>query len=132
MKKIIVVLFALLFVFSVTSCGNSYDGEYVPLDMTTIHKEYKENSARAKETYIGTYVEVTGVLAAINSSSNIAVHMPDDNAIGGKRVIMCKLKNKETKEMLLSMSVGDTITVRGKITKIFGLWDCHLDVYEID
>ena len=132
MKKFITIIILMLVLFAFSSCGNNYKGNYEQLDMTTIEREYKENAARAKENYIGTYVKVQGDLYAINTYSNITVHMPDENYISGKRVIICKIKNKKAKEKLKDMAVGDTVIVKGKITKICGLYDCVLDVYEID
>lgn len=133
MKKILAIVLLLISVFAFSSCEKSSDISYVRLDMSKIDKEYAENAARAKETYEGTYVEVTGTLVAINSYSDITVHMPDSTAIDGKRVIVCSIRSKEVKDKLKTMSVNDIVTVKGQISQIhYFLWDCKLDVYEIN
>ena len=132
MKRIIALVLCIFTILSLASCGNNKNRDYVPLDLSAIEEEYDENAPRAKEKYIGSYVEVTGNLAAINTYTNITIHMPDDSCIGGRRVIICKIKDKDAKEKVKELSVNETITVRGKITKLFGLWDCHIDVYEIE
>jgi hypothetical protein len=80
--------------------------------------DLKGNAMNASETYKGKYLEITGKLNVIDAQgSYISIVDPTDSfAIIG---VTCYIKgNEDVKNQIKGLSIGDTVTVKGKITDV--------------
>ena len=88
------------------------------------------NAMKAESTYNDQYVEVTGRLSVIDSDGKYISLYPIKNewAFTG---VQCFIKKDEQKQQVMEMSMGDRVTVRGKITSVGELLGYQLNIIEI-
>ena len=151
MKKAIIVIVLLLIIIAAINGGNGSDNgntiqtnggtskqteniqepiEYTAVDIDTMEEALKNNAAAAKDTYIDKYFEIRGKLSTIDSDLKyISLRsLTDDFDLTG---VQCYIKNDEQKEIVKTLSKGDTIIVKGKITKVGEVLGYSLDITEI-
>ena len=99
---------------------------YIPCTVDQLMDELNTNAMKASNTYKGQYLEVTGRLSTIDSSGSYISLLPDsDFAFVG---IQCYLKDDTQKDDVMNMTIGDTITVRGKCTDVGEILGYSLDI----
>ena len=105
--------------------------EYTHYDVTEMMDDLDTNAMKAQSKYKGQYLEITGRLNVIDSNGKyISLTKADDEwAILG---VTCYLKSDDQKAKVMEMSVGDTVTLRGKCTDCGEVLGYYLDVQEID
>lgn len=105
--------------------------EYTAVDVATMVNELDTNAMKASETYKDQYLEITGKLNVIDSSGEYIslVSADDDFAIIG---VQCYIKNDEQREAIMNMSIGDTVTLRGKCTDVGEVLGYSLDIDSIN
>ena len=89
-----------------------------------------ESNAAAKDTYNKKNLEITGRLGTIDSDLKYFSLMSNTNdfdILG----ISCYIKNKDTKDVVKSLSKDQTIVVKGKITDVGEVLGYSLDIDEI-
>ncbi len=103
--------------------------EYMVRTVTQLIADLEANAMNAKEKYEGEYVEITGRVDTIDASGvYIGLYPSDDEwALTG---VTCLLKNKKQKEFVRTISTGDIVTVRGKITSVGELMGFSLNIEE--
>ncbi len=91
---------------------------YEQVDLRTMLDELDANALKAEKTYQDKYVEVRGKIANFDSDGSY-ISIEPVNADGWNfTTVMCYIKNDEQLNFLLDKSVGDTVTVQGKITSV--------------
>ena len=138
----LVILFAGLF-FYLAASGElnifNYEKEQEKIDTTGIDyqqitvdelmKKLEENPAAAKEEYKGKYLEITGKMDVIDSDLKyIGIYAINDFDLTG---IHCRVKDKVTKEKIKTLTKGQTIVVRGKITDVGEIAGYYMDIHQI-
>lgn len=105
--------------------------EYTAYTVDDMMNELDQNAMSASEKYKGQYVEISGRLGAIDSDGKYISVLPanDEWAIIG---VSCYLKSDEQKEVVKTLSVGDTLTVRGKITEVGEVLGYSLNIDSIN
>ena len=104
--------------------------EYIKVSKDELDDALENNAAAAKDKYNNKYVEVTGKLGTIDSDlSYISLMSSTDewDFLG----IHCDIKNKEQKEIVKTLTKGQEITIRGKITDVGEVLGYYLDINEI-
>lgn len=104
--------------------------DYVKVSTDELDSALEKNSAVAKDTYNGQYVEVTGRLGTIDADLKyISLYSTTDeyDLVG----MNCYIKNNEQKEVVKTLSKDDTVVVRGKITNVGEVLGYSLDIIEI-
>ena len=90
--------------------------EYMECTVDEMMKLLNENALKAKNTYDKKYVAVTGRLSNIDSNGSYINLLPDDQwAFIG---VQCYIKDKAQLEAVAELTVGDKITVKGKISDV--------------
>lgn len=103
--------------------------EYTAYTVTELSEDLNSNALKAADKYKGQYVELTGRLSVIDSNGKYIsiVDSTDEWAITG---VQCYIKNDEQKQVVMDMSIGDEIVVKGKITDVGEVLGYFLDMTE--
>lgn len=105
--------------------------EYVAVSVDEMMNTLNSNAMKASETYKEQYLEITGKLNVIDSSGKYISLAPaeDDFAIMG---VQCYIKNDDQKSKVMDMSIGDIVTLKGKVTDVGEIMGYSLDIDEIN
>ena len=103
---------------------------YTACSVSEMMEILEKNAMKASEQFDGQYVEVTGRLAVIDSDGKYIALFPQDNefSIIG---VQCYIKNEAQKTAVMELSVGNTVTVKGKITGVGEVLGYSLDIDDI-
>lgn len=114
---------------AVSSSSSEAAIEYTAYTVTELSEDLDSNALKAADKYKGQYVELTGRLSVIDSNSKYIsiVDSTDEWAITG---VQCYIKNDEQKQVVMDMSIGDEIVVKGKITDVGEVLGYFLDMTE--
>ncbi len=113
----------------VSSSSSEAAIEYTAYTVTELSEDLDSNALKAADKYKGQYVELTGRLSVIDSNGKYIsiVDSTDEWAITG---VQCYIKNDEQKQVVMDMSIGDEIVVKGKITDVGEVLGYFLDMTE--
>lgn len=105
--------------------------EYTVASVNEMVDALNSNAMKASDTYKGKYLEITGKLNVIDSSGKYISLAPvdEDFAIMG---VQCYIKTEDQKNKVMDMSIGDTVTLKGKITDVGEILGYSLDIDEIN
>lgn len=105
--------------------------EYTAVTVDEMFTELSENAVNAEEKYNDAYVAVSGRLSVIDSDGSYISIEPlyDDYTLDS---IHCRIKSEEQLEKVKSLSKGDTITVKGKITDVGEVMGYSMDIDSIE
>ena len=103
--------------------------EYVSVTVSELHELLEENALKAEDTYKGKYVELTGVLSTIDSSGKYITLGSGD--VWDFKTVQCYIKNDEQKSLVMEMSKGNTVVLKGKIKSVGEVLGYSLDITEI-
>lgn len=114
---------------AVSSSSSEAAIEYTAYTVTELSEDLDSNALKAADKYKGQYVELTGRLSVIDSNGKYIsiVDSTDEWAITG---VQCYIKNDEQKQVVMDMSIGDEIIVKGKITDVGEVLGYFLDMTE--
>ena len=104
---------------------------YTEYDMSELMDDLENNAAAANEKYKGQYVALTGRLSNIDAQgSYISISDPDNEL--SFQDCRCDINGKqEISDIVKTLSKGDIITVKGKITDVGEIMGYYLDIDEI-
>lgn len=104
--------------------------EYTKVDVDELEDALSNNAAAAKDTYKGKYLEITGKLGTIDSDLKYIGldSMTNEWDLTG---IHCTIKNEETRNVVKTLTSGQTIIVKGKIKDVGEVLGYYLDIDEI-
>ena len=105
--------------------------EYTAVTVSEMMEVLDSNAMKAEATYRDAYVEITGRLGTIDSDGKYISLMPVDDEwafIG----VTCYMQNDEQKAQVMEMSVGDTVTLKGKIKDVGEVVGYYLDIDSIN
>ncbi|MBQ9071422.1 MAG: hypothetical protein IJY23_08800 [Clostridia bacterium] len=91
---------------------------YETVDLQTMLDELDSNALKAEKNYQNKYVKVTEKIASFDSDGSYITIEPVDADEWNFDTVMCKIKNDDQLDYLMDKSVGDTVTIKGKITSI--------------
>ena len=92
-----------------------------------------DNELKAKDTYLGRYVRVTGILRDVDVDG--AYVTIDDGDFLTSRSVRCDLVTDDARRDAADVSKGDEVAVRGKVTDVFdGLFSrgYTIDAHHVD
>lgn len=104
--------------------------EYTAYTVNKLIGDLEKNAAKAQDKYEGKYVELTGELSVIDSDGKyIGLH--SDDTIFTLADVQCYIKGDEQLDKVKEMEIGDTVTVKGKITDVGEIMGYELKVDSI-
>lgn len=102
---------------------------YIVVTATELSDDLSNNAMKAQNDYIDQYLEITGKIGNIDSNGKyIGIDSDKDFDF---TIIQCYLKTDEQKEIIMEMSKGDSITIRGYCKDIGEILGYQIDVEEI-
>ena len=115
---------------SSTTSPEKKEIEYTEVDIDELEDALDNNAAAAQEKYDGKYLAITGKLGTIDSDMKyISLNsLTDDWDLIG---VHCTVKKSSTKDVIKTLSKGQTIVVKGKITDVGEVLGYYLDIDEI-
>ncbi len=115
------------------SAGNTQQQEVIEYTQVTkdaLDEALESNAAAAKDTYQGAYVEVSGKLSVIDSDMKY-ISLTSSTNDWDIIAVHCQVKNDEQREIIKTLTKGQELTVRGKITQVGETLGYTLDIIEI-
>ncbi len=100
------------------SSNNESNTQYQEVDLQSMIDDLKNNALRAEAKYQNAYVEFTGKIASFDSDGAYITVEPINADAWNFDTVMCYIKNTDQKNFLLEKSVGDQVTIKGKIFSI--------------
>ena len=105
--------------------------EYTSYSVADMIADLNANALNASQKYKDQYVEITGKLRNIDSDGKYISLDPDNedfNLIG----IQCYIKDDTQKNKVSGMTIGDPVTLKGKVTSVGEVLGYSLDIAEIE
>lgn len=151
-KKVICCLLSLVFVFCCFWGCNSAPKEFQPLseqEAYAISSDIMGNIVAAEQKHVGQYYEISGHLADFKFADKNSFHIntvfdaddPNDlvsstleiaHSWGNNLYVECKCVNEKLFNETAEYSMGDMITVCGKVTKLHDSNKfMEMEIYEI-
>lgn len=125
-----VVLVAVDYLLSDPNYVPKDEREYTEVTVDQLFEELNDNALNAKDKYTDAYVSITGKLHAIDSDGeSIGLYPLEYESLDG---IYCRLTNDKQRDKIKGYSSGDTITVKGRITRVDSAFPYTLDIDSID
>lgn len=104
--------------------------EYTVVDLKTMFDALHDNALKAEKDYQNAYIEVTGEISNIDSDGDY-ISIQEIGATFTLDRMMCYIKNDAQLDVVLTKSVGDTVTIKGKIKSIGEVLGYSLDIDSI-
>lgn len=122
----VMVVFVLVWVFTTLPDEpdkNTFEDAY-SINANTLIKEFDSNEVKAKDDYMKSWLLVDGELANILGGKNKAQLYMRSDALFDFESVVCFVEGSEEIEKVKSLSVGDPISVKGKlIRKLLGEYE---------
>ncbi len=115
---------------NVTKSSQSQNIEYTHYDVSELVNDLNSNAMKAQSKYKDQYLEITGRLNNIDSDGTYISLEPtnDEWSFYG---VQCFINTDEQKNKVMEMTIGDTVTLRGKCTVVGEVLGYSLDITEI-
>lgn len=111
---------------------------YYETGLRKIFDAYRANEISAHETYKGMYVEFSAKISSIEKGGLLSygtITIEVSNGTWFEDEVECKIKTAEQLEVVKTLSVGNTVKIKGKITSVAYYKDLgsnmYIDIVEI-
>lgn len=132
-RKNVWLLLLAVFIVMLPSCSLSeekQDIEYTEVTVDELYEAINDNPLNAKDTYMDAYVAVTGTLMVIDSDGEyIAIYSMGYSSLDN---VHCVFVDDSQLEKVKTLSIGDTITVKGKMIDVDGIFTYKMTVDSIE
>lgn len=103
--------------------------EYTSVTATELSDALSNNAMKAQNDYKDQYLEITGTLGNIDSNGKY-IDIDSDKDFDFT-IIQCYLKTDEQKEIIMEMSKGDSITIKGYCKDVGEVLGYSIDIDEV-
>lgn len=144
MRKGTLVLMLCSLILCLSACGTNNQENVLPSDITytttslkEMYQVFSQNRARYEAEYLDKYLSITGEVKFIASENYFSITEYSYNYSGQKTgyygYATAQVKSDELKNTVLSLNIGDTVTIMGKVVGFSYTTSCDvkMDVYEI-
>lgn len=129
---ILVVVFIVIGSASSADAPDTEPVKYETVDLQQMLDDLDSNAMKAEKAYLNKYVEVTGKISNFDSDGDYISIEPVDADSWNFKTVMCDITSDAQLEFLLEKSVGDVVTIRGKVTTIGEVLGYFIDINEIN
>ena len=107
--------------------------EYIQCTAVELFDMLGENALKAKSTYEGAFVEISGYISGIDASGKyISIGADPDNYEYMFDSIQCFIKDNATLEKVMDLSKDSYVTIKGKITSVGEVLGYSLNIESIN
>ncbi len=114
-----------------SSSNSSNRVTYEKVDLQEMMDALEENALKAEKTYQNKYIEVTGKIKNFDSDGVYITIEPVNADEWNFNTAMCYIKKDAQRDFLMEKSVGDTVTVKGKVFSIGEVLGFSMNIDEI-
>ena len=104
---------------------------YEVVDIQQMIDELGQNALKAENTYKNKYVQITGKIANFDSSGSYITIEAVSAGEFNFHTVMCYVKKDDQRNFLMEKSVGDVVTIKGKITSVGEVLGYSLNIDKI-
>lgn len=104
---------------------------YEQVDLKTMFADLEANAMKAEANYQDKYIEVTGTISNFDSDGSYISIQAVGADVWDFNSMQCYIKSDEQKQQLLEKSVGDTVTLKGKVKSVGEVLGYSLDIAEV-
>lgn len=105
---------------------------YAEADIDVLLDEVKSNAAKANKNYKGKYVKIVGGVVKNIESNARYFNLEGSDPYAFLINVQCYPKNSSVKDAMIELSVGQQVTVYGKITDVGEIMGYSLDLEKIE
>ncbi len=119
---------------SVSSTQSTSSEEVITYEVTDLQAMMDlldENALKAEKTYQNKNVEVVGEIKNFDSDGNYISIEPVNADEWNFETVMCKVKDDRQLDFLLEKSVGDKVTIKGKVVSVGEVLGYTIDIAEV-
>jgi len=106
--------------------------KYEIVDIQKMIDDLDQNALRAENTYKNKYVQITGKIANFDSSGLYITIEAVSADEWNFDTVMCYIKKDAQRDFLMEKSVGDVVTIKGKIISVGEVLGYYLNIDEIN
>ncbi len=115
-----------------SDAGADSSEKYEVVEIQTMIDDLKENALKAEKNYKNKNVQVKGKIANFDSSGSYITIEAVNAGEWNFDTIMCYIKNDDQRDFLMEKSVGDVVTVKGKIVSVGEVLGYSINISEIN
>ncbi len=104
---------------------------YETQDLETMIDDLKSNALKAETKYQDKHVEISCKISSFDSDGKYISVKPANADEWYFDSAMCYIKNEEQKNYLMEKSVGDVVTIKGKVKSIGEVFGYSIDIAEV-
>ena len=104
---------------------------YEVVDLRKMIDDLNQNALKAEKEYNNKYVQITGKIANFDSSGSYISIEPVNADEWDFDTVMCYIKKDSQLEFLMEKSVGDTVSIKGKVISVGEVLGYSLNIDEI-
>lgn len=104
---------------------------YEAVDLGVMIDDLKNNAMKAESKYQDKYVEFVAKIKNFDSDGKYISVEPKNADAWNFDTAMCYIKNDDQKAFLMEKSIGDTVTIKGKVKSIGEVLGYSIDIAEI-
>ena len=104
---------------------------YEKIELQTMIDDLKENALKAEKTYNNQYIEITGKITNFDSNGSYISIESETAGDFNFDTVSCNINNQEQQNLLLEKSIGDIVTIRGKVTSVGEVLGYSIKIEEI-
>ena len=116
---------------STTNVQESTQIQYEQVELQAMLDELDANAMRAAQKYQDKHIEVTGKIKSFDSDGKYITIEPCDAIKLNLDTVHCSIESDAQKTFLLEKSVGDVVTIRGKVYSIGEVLGYSMEIVEI-
>jgi hypothetical protein len=105
--------------------------QYEKVNLQGMLDELDANAMRAEEKYQDKHIEITGKIRSFDSDGKYISIVPCEASDWSINTVKCNLTDQTHKTFLLEKSVGDVVTVKGKVFSIGEVLGYSVKIAEI-
>ena len=125
------ILILIILFFCIPTNGDPAAVEYTSVTVDELFEDLNDNPLNAEDKYMGAAVSVTGRLIVIDSDGEyIGISSVDDEY--SLNDVLCYVTKDEQLEVIKDLSIGDTITVKGKISNVGEVFGYSMNIDSIE
>lgn len=104
---------------------------YEQVNLRTMMDELASNAMKAEKNYQNKHIEITAKIQSFDSNGKYITVKPTNAGEWDFETVMCYTKNETQRDYLIERSVGDIVTIQGKVKSVGEVLGYSIDIENI-